>query len=174
MIIVGAIWTMPVRAAHYAVNLNDLGPAGALHGPCYCSTSAGFLSQTYWFAPGDVVDFGHVTIYPLEAYSSTFPRPYDPAPPRVFVLSSVGVSYNYSIPNPPPTTITFEIPPDPFSVDLIFTILEGSSQITLGWYGTYDYVAPVPEAATWTMMIVGFAGIGFMIHRQRETIALAA
>jgi hypothetical protein len=32
-----------------------------------------------------------------------------------------------------------------------------------------DAVAPVPEPATWAMMIVGFAGIGFMAYRRRST-----
>ena len=29
-------------------------------------------------------------------------------------------------------------------------------------------VAPVPEPSTWAMMILGFAGIGFMTYRQRK------
>jgi hypothetical protein len=30
--------------------------------------------------------------------------------------------------------------------------------------------APVPEAATWAMMILGFGGVGLMIRRRRRTI----
>lgn len=30
-----------------------------------------------------------------------------------------------------------------------------------------DVVAPVPEPATWAMMILGFAGIGFLAYRRR-------
>jgi PEP-CTERM motif len=31
-------------------------------------------------------------------------------------------------------------------------------------------VAPVPEPSTWAMMILGFAGIGFMGYRRRKTV----
>lgn len=34
--------------------------------------------------------------------------------------------------------------------------------------------AAVPEAATWIMMIVGFAGVGFVAYRRRQGPALAA
>ena len=32
----------------------------------------------------------------------------------------------------------------------------------------------VPEPSTWAMMILGFAGVGFMTYRRRKTAALAA
>lgn len=35
-------------------------------------------------------------------------------------------------------------------------------------------VAGVPEPSTWAMIILGFAGVGFMAHRRRKTAALAA
>jgi hypothetical protein len=34
-------------------------------------------------------------------------------------------------------------------------------------------VSPVPEASTWAMMLLGFAGIGFMAYRKRKSAALA-
>ena len=34
--------------------------------------------------------------------------------------------------------------------------------------------APVPEPSTWAMMILGFAGIGFMAYSRRKSAALAA
>jgi PEP-CTERM motif len=40
------------------------------------------------------------------------------------------------------------------------------------WYGFnvgFDAVAPVPEASTWAMMILGFCAVGFMAHRKRKT-----
>jgi hypothetical protein len=44
--------------------------------------------------------------------------------------------------------------------------------------GTYTigspFAAAVPEASTWAMMILGFAGIGFMAYRRRKsTVGLA-
>jgi len=35
-------------------------------------------------------------------------------------------------------------------------------------------VAAVPEPSTWAMMILGFAGVGFMTYRRRQTAALSA
>jgi hypothetical protein len=38
---------------------------------------------------------------------------------------------------------------------------------------TADFnVAPVPEASTWAMMILGFAGVGFIAYRRRNQSAL--
>jgi PEP-CTERM motif len=34
--------------------------------------------------------------------------------------------------------------------------------------------AAVPEPSTWAMMILGFAGIGFMAYRRKSTSALIA
>jgi hypothetical protein len=41
---------------------------------------------------------------------------------------------------------------------------------------TLTQVAAVPEASTWAMMILGFAGVGFMAYRRRKdsTLALTA
>jgi hypothetical protein len=33
--------------------------------------------------------------------------------------------------------------------------------------------AAVPEPSTWAMMIMGFAGVGYMTYRRRKTAALA-
>ena len=35
-------------------------------------------------------------------------------------------------------------------------------------------IAAVPEPSTWAMMILGFAGVGFMTYRRRKVAALAA
>lgn len=41
---------------------------------------------------------------------------------------------------------------------------------------TYDFeaVSAVPEPATWTMMILGFAGLGFAAYRHKRTAAITA
>jgi hypothetical protein len=39
---------------------------------------------------------------------------------------------------------------------------------------TVTDVGAVPEPSTWAMMILGFAGVGFMTYRRRKTAALAA
>lgn len=40
--------------------------------------------------------------------------------------------------------------------------------------GKISSVAAAPELSTWAMMLVGFAGIGFMAHRRRRSAMLAA
>ena len=37
-----------------------------------------------------------------------------------------------------------------------------------------DAVSAVPEPSTWAMMILGFAGIGFMAYRRKNAMALNA
>jgi hypothetical protein len=64
---------------------------------------------------------------------------------------------------------------------MLYTIPEGGDGVQVAWYsnppfsGSGSYTAPtnvgaVPEASTWAMLIVGFAGIGFMAYRRRPTI----
>jgi hypothetical protein len=39
------------------------------------------------------------------------------------------------------------------------------------WYGFnvgFQSIAPVPEPSTWAMMILGFAGVGFMAYRRKS------
>ena len=45
------------------------------------------------------------------------------------------------------------------------------SVVSKNWAGgaeiaVYGAVAPVPEPSTWAMMILGFAGVGFMGYRR--------
>lgn len=42
------------------------------------------------------------------------------------------------------------------------------------WYVRNDVVSAVPEPSTWAMMILGFAGVGFMAYRHRAKTALMA
>lgn len=45
-----------------------------------------------------------------------------------------------------------------------------------GWLNfklTYDYTPPVPEPATWAMMLTGFATIGAALRRRRRHVAMA-
>ncbi|HEY8004531.1 MAG TPA: PEPxxWA-CTERM sorting domain-containing protein [Phenylobacterium sp.] len=59
-------------------------------------------------------------------------------------------------------------------------LLSGTASGVLDWKGdlslTYDYAprvaaAGVPEPATWTMMLVGFGGLGAMLRRQARARA---
>jgi hypothetical protein len=48
--------------------------------------------------------------------------------------------------------------------------IDGSA--ALGGPTTVDFTAAVPEPTTWAMMILGFAGVGFMAYRRRNENAL--
>lgn len=49
-----------------------------------------------------------------------------------------------------------------------------NGKYTLGAPSLHVMAAAVPEPSTWAMMILGFAGVGFMTYRRRKTAALAA
>ena len=58
-----------------------------------------------------------------------------------------------------------------------FTSLSWSNPVEENWYGFnvgFQSVAPVPEPATWFMMILGFAGVGFLTYRRRNQGTLTA
>ena len=40
--------------------------------------------------------------------------------------------------------------------------------------GAWTMASPVPEPTTWAMMILGFAGVGFVAYRRRKVSALGA
>jgi len=40
--------------------------------------------------------------------------------------------------------------------------------------GVWSMTAAVPEPSTWAMLLVGFAGIGFMAYRRKSKPALMA
>ena len=41
-------------------------------------------------------------------------------------------------------------------------------------FGEIAIARAVPEPSTWAMMILGFAGVGYMTYRRRKVAALAA
>jgi hypothetical protein len=71
--------------------------------------------------------------------------------------------------------------PDPatYSANVIFiSEAPGAETDFIGNNGTtyhlFSGVSAVPEPSTWAMMILGFAGIGFMTYRRRSKPALLA
>jgi hypothetical protein len=62
---------------------------------------------------------------------------------------------------------------------------EGITEVSIGPTGSTGFVFPpfgtdfilaaaVPETSTWAMMILGFASVGFMAYRRRNSAMLAA
>jgi hypothetical protein len=54
-------------------------------------------------------------------------------------------------------------------IRLLFTLPEDVNGIQFAFQGgALSIVAPIPEASTWAMLLIGFAGIGFLTHRSRR------
>lgn len=53
--------------------------------------------------------------------------------------------------------------------------VKGASEITFTTHDTafeFAFTSPVPEPSTWAMMILGFAGMGFLAYRRRSGASL--
>lgn len=50
-------------------------------------------------------------------------------------------------------------------------IFHADADLLTGTFSNVTTVAPVPEPATWAMMILGFAGVGFVAYRRRNQSA---
>jgi len=55
---------------------------------------------------------------------------------------------------------------NPFSIMLGVQVTRTTAGTTTGDFNI-SHVSPVPEPATWAMMILGFMGVGFMAYRRR-------
>jgi hypothetical protein len=58
---------------------------------------------------------------------------------------------------------------------ITFSSLSWTNPVFENWYGFdvgFQAVAPIPEPATWFMMILGFAGVGFLAYRRKSNPAL--
>jgi hypothetical protein len=78
-----------------------------------------------------------------------------------------------------PSQLTFLLPVGRFELD-ITSSSEGHSNsgstALIGYelFASSDAVAAVPESSTWAMMILGFAGVGFMAYRRKSKTSLMA
>jgi PEP-CTERM motif len=132
----------------------------------------GYVTPLYTFQAGDVIDFGTVTVDPFVAtvailnlfFAPFFSVTYGPT----FGLMPTDYAGCTAQDNPPCTPSPLPPPPPPLTVDLTFTIPAGANQIQLAWTGPYTYTPPVPEPSTWAMMLLGFAGVGFMAYSRRQ------
>jgi hypothetical protein len=173
---------MPARATTYHVDLNTLPMIGTLVGPCYCGQ--GPLYE--WDAPpdskpGDTVNFGSVTIFsvfdnhswghvvnsPLWEYWNSVPG----------LLDQIYPEFNYQgVPTIIPAGIYRQsigssgIPLGSSQTYALSTEF-GGDNLWIGWDGPGIYAPPVPEASTWAMLLLGFAGIGFLAYRRQNTLS---
>ena len=59
-------------------------------------------------------------------------------------------------------------------VELIKYSVDSNGYVTSGAPVTFTIAEAVPEPSTWAMMLLGFAGLGFMAYRRKSTPALMA
>jgi hypothetical protein len=87
-------------------------------------------------------------------------------------LSSFPSSLSFS---PDHLPITFNL--SDFSSNVVVLELPSSPLVLIGYEGSLDAlssVAAVPEPSTWAMMLLGFAGICFMVYCRKSEPALMA
>jgi len=72
-----------------------------------------------------------------------------------------------------------------FGIETTSTAPDGAQQYTMGifpapptWHlqteqGAFELTDTVPEPSTWAMMLLGFAGLGFLAYRKRAAVATA-
>jgi hypothetical protein len=121
---------------------------------------------------------------------------YEPEPlPQVQYYNSIGGPVQGWAPPPPETLVNFVSPNYPVpTLFIAFYLMPGApnNQLAIdsndseilsfwGWepvFGTAidldaPVVAGVPEPSTWAMMLLGFAGLGFMFRRSRRKVSFA-
>ena len=89
--------------------------------------------------------------------------------------STAGTGGSNSVPGPLDFTITGVTTADFIANNLGFFFAADLLTSTTGEVGaTSTVITAVPEPSTWAMLILGFAGIGFMAYRRRNSLMLAA
>jgi hypothetical protein len=161
------------------INLTPLSLASG-QGPCYCEVQT-YVSSIYSVSAGDTVDFGQVQITPVNAGHHGVPAT-DTS--TTLVLGSPSVSFDPLF-TARPGISTLQYYGDcgwecrnflNFHTALRYVVPDGADSIQIAWFGgsityTPPVIASIPESSTWAMMILGFAGVGFMAYRRRNQSA---
>jgi hypothetical protein len=145
------------QAAVYDIDLSTVLQTGTTMGPCYCTTTLTY-SPIFAAQAGDIFDFGMVEILSFAGEPTPDGGPNQQA---YYVQGSPAVVFNgQPIPYPflPYREGAFAFPT---IWDLEYTVPAGADSIQVYWEGPYFY-PPVPEISTWAMLLIGFAGIGFV------------
>lgn len=126
------------------------------HGVC---GPTGFFSPVYDVHPGDVVDFGTITLYHYSFEGVVYGASFS-------VSSIFGISPSIICLDASNCTL-----PDPVTYDLTYTIPNGVTQTYMIWSAGAAYSPPVipaavPEPSTWAMLLIGFASIWFAATRR--------
>jgi hypothetical protein len=173
------------RATIYDVNVNlpgglpGTGGTSTFVGPCYCNSSiVEVTSPIYSFPSGSTINFGTLTVYPVDFGQSTpdagptqgnlyvtgnwvwvdhWPNNYQSDPDEFFGFTTCDVN-DLACNSQAGQPLTFH---------LIVTIPPGYDSIQIEWEAiSFSYTPPVPEPSTWVTMLLGFAGLAFIANRR--------
>jgi PEP-CTERM motif-containing protein len=100
------------------------------------------------------------------------------SPNSFFSASVTGLDTN-SIPGNELLRLTFQnalgnLPDTITQVDFLNGSINQGNVLSFSVTGTATPVSAVPEPSTWAMLLLGFAGIGFMAYRRKSKTALLA
>lgn len=153
-----------------------LGSSAAQSAVIPCASGTIFTGCSFTDAVGSGNFYDQiVTAVPL-AFSDTYQVTLTTAGTVTITLTRTPAAISFS-------TLTFDSQPfvlgivgssffrTPGTYDLI---VAGTASSTASFSGTIDFVANVPEPASWALMIGGFAIGGAMLRRQRRVQALPA
>jgi hypothetical protein len=174
-------WGLPVQATTYNVNIDpavngsgvEIFDEVGVYG-----VEEGYISPFYSFQPGDTVDFGSVQLLPHmngDQYGDLFIETgilavvYTPLQSdSIFAPQSPGgcnTHFNSGCASLIQQQFDSYITPE---TPLIFTIPNDATGIQLVFSEPFSYTPPVPEPSTWAMMLLGFAGLGFVAYRRKQ------
>jgi hypothetical protein len=170
-LVLGLVFSRPA-AAVTAIDLfasPQISEPYTFYGPCYCAPQLAYATGFFAVTPGDTVNFGVLKIFPAWLYSHYG----DPPVQYTFsLIANTDTSHpiSYADPYGGNGVVTRDLTSYIIANDVNF--------IQFSWLGPYEYTSPivltaVPEPSTWAMLLIGAAGIGYMIHRRRSQ-ALAA
>ena len=178
---VGVISAGPSRAAYVSIDIFSAPTATItipdfggypfsgpyyVSGPCYCQP--GYVTGFFSVQPGDVVDFGKLTIYSAELTTPLLAVQFGNFPLVINYLIDRPLEYMVN-----PTSVVDDLAEaPPVTYDLTAYVIPAYTQyIQLAWLGPYDYAPPVPELSTWVMLLIGFAGIAAASRRLTRSAA---
>lgn len=149
----------------YAVDLTGAGNTGPSDGIFQdISTTLGQLyTLTFWVGNAQGNGTGNSAVYNLTSSTN--------------LVITLGGSATFDNPDQSPGGInwkefsyTFEASGPTTRIAFLNNTAQGDNYLGLDDVS----IAAVPEPSTWAMMILGFAGVGFMTYRRRKAVALAA
>lgn len=163
----------PARAAVYSADPTAVAAGFIAANNCFGRCPPFHVSALYSFQPGDVVDFGTLTLAPI--FYDPLTRFIETYQPEYLVTFVPFQGLSGQIPNMAASSVCDRASTDcshptlPPNTDfrIVVTMPDNATNVQIVYRGDFvSHVAAVPEPSTWAMLLLGFAGIG--LHRSRQ------